>query len=196
MGLLIGILLFQVISSARLKSPTNDEFSHHIASGYSYLLTGDFRLNTAQPPLPKLLSAIPLWILKAKAPLDSLAWKNGDTPKFAREFFYQANLNADRLVFWARMPIALLSALFALCVYWAGKELFGWLGGFFSLVLYVFCPDIVAHSGLATSDLAVAFFFFLACWQFRRYLLKSTTSHLIAVGIFTGLCFLSKFSAV
>ncbi len=193
---LLGILLFQTLSSMRLKSPTNDEFSHHIASGYSYLLTGDFRMNPAQPPLPKLLSAIPLWFLKAKAPMDHPSWREGNTPVFAREFFYHSNHNADQLVFWARFPIAILSVLFGLFVFWAGQELFGFAGGICALILYVFCPDLVAHSGLATSDLSVAFFFFLACWWFRKYLLNPTWVHLTIVGILTGLCFLSKFSAV
>ncbi len=40
-------------------SPTMDEPTH-LAAGYSYLATGDYRLNTEHPPLLKKLAALPL----------------------------------------------------------------------------------------------------------------------------------------
>ena len=44
------------------KSQTADE-AVHLGAGYSYLATGDFRLNPEHPPLIKILCALPdyLW---------------------------------------------------------------------------------------------------------------------------------------
>ncbi|MEK7211494.1 MAG: hypothetical protein AAB731_02590, partial [Patescibacteria group bacterium] len=157
----MAALFLQVTFSMRTKAPTCDEFAHHIASGYSHLITGDFRMNPAAPPLPRLLSAIPLYFLGAKAPLDHWSWEKGDSPEFARQFFYTANHDQDKLVFLARLPILILSVFFAYFVFAWAKDLFGFAGGLGALLLYVFCPDILAHSGLATSDISVAFFFYL-----------------------------------
>lgn len=178
------------------KSPTCDEFSNHIASGYSYLVTRDFRLNPASPPLPRMLAALPLLFLHAAAPLQGRAWKTGNSPDFAHEFFYSANHRLDDFIFWARVPILLLSLLFALSVFFVAKGLLGEAGGLAALFLYAFCPDILAHSSLATADLAVAFFFFWAVVSFARYLKRPAWKTLAATGIFTGLALLSKFTAV
>ena len=78
---LLFVLVLQVTFAMRGKSPTSDEYSHHVASGYSYLVTaGDFRLDPASPPLPRMLAALPLLWLKARAPLDDVSWKEGNCP--------------------------------------------------------------------------------------------------------------------
>ena len=82
--LLLALMATQTVSAMRTKSPTADEFAHHVASGYSYWLTRDFRMNPASPPLPRLLAAFPLLFLNARAPLDHASWRNGDSPEFAR----------------------------------------------------------------------------------------------------------------
>ncbi len=194
---LLLLLAVQVIPAMRTKSATSDEFSHHIASGYSYLLTNDFRMNPASPPLPRMLTAVPLLFLGAKAPLDHDSWITGDSPEFARQFFYRYNPGRlDEFVFWARFPVVLLSIIFGLCLYVWGKRLFGETAGLAALILYVFCPDILAHSGLATADLCVALFFFTACMRFGQYLHKPTAKNLVVTGVMAGLTFLSKFSAL
>ena len=193
---LLAILALQVIFAMRTKAPTADELAHHVANGYSYLLTGNFKMNPASPPLPRMLTAIPFLFLKAKLPLDHESWKKGDSPEFARQFFYRYNQNADQLIFWARIPIVILSLLFAFSVFKWAQSLFGIGAAFSSLILFVFCPDILAHSGLATADLCVALFFFLTLINFGAYLKSPSSSKLILTGILAGLCFLSKFSAI
>ena len=195
-AVLLALLFAQVFFAMRTKSPTSDELAHQVASGYSHLVTGDFRMNPAVPPLSRLLSALPLYFLGAKAPLDHVSWQAGNSPEFARQFFYQANHNQDQLIFWARMPILLLSLVFGYFVFVWAHELFGISGGLSALLLYVFCPDVLAHSGLATSDIAVALFFYLAVWRFWKYLQKPRIKNLILTGVMTGLALISKFSAV
>src|SRR5881227_4197578 len=40
-------------------SPTSDETAH-LAAGYSYLVTHDYRVNPEHPPLAKMFAALPL----------------------------------------------------------------------------------------------------------------------------------------
>jgi 4-amino-4-deoxy-L-arabinose transferase-like glycosyltransferase len=194
--ILLAALAGQCIFSMRTKAPTSDELSHHVASGYSHLVMRDFRMNPAMPPLPRLLSAIPLYFLGEKMPSDHISWKEGNSPVFAQEFFYHYNKNADQIIFWARFPIVLVSLLFALLVFAWARELFGDAGGIMALILYVFCPDVVAHSSLATSDLCVAFFFTLTFYLFWKYLKAPSRKLIVLTGLAAGGAFLSKFSAV
>ena len=63
MGLALCLALFlaQVTLSSREKSAAFDE-QYHLAAGYAYLKTGDFRLSrtVGHPPLANLLNALPL----------------------------------------------------------------------------------------------------------------------------------------
>ncbi len=194
--LCLGLMAIQTTLAMRTKSPTADEFSHHIANGYSYLKTGDFRMNPASPPLPRMLSAMPLLWMNAKTSWEDFSWKTGNSQEFARKFFYVWNDQADDFIFWARVPNVLLSVIFGLVLFFWSRSLFGNTAALGSVMLYGFCPDILAHSGLATADLPVAFFFFLTLVSFYFYLRKPGNALLVATGLFAGLTFLSKFSAV
>ncbi len=193
---LLSIFVIQGVWAIADKSPTADELAHHVASGYSYLLTGDFRMNPASPPVPRMLAAFPLLFLKARAPLDHPSWKEGNSPVFAHQFFYVYNKDADQLIFWARIPILFLSALFGLAVFLWSRKLFGDAGGLAGLCLYVFCPDILAHSSLGTADLSVGFFSFLTFVAFWAYLKEPLLKRALWTGAAAGLAFLSKFTAV
>jgi hypothetical protein len=178
------------------KAPTADELAHHVASGYSYLLKKDFRLDPTSPPLPRLLSAIPLWWLNARPPFDHPSWKEGNTPEFSRQFFYRYNSNADQLIFWARFPMVLLSIILGFAIFKFSQTLFGNRPAIFALTLYAFCPNILAHSGLATADLCVTLFLFLTVFGFWKYLQKPNKKRLVLTAVFSGFTFLSKYTAV
>lgn len=196
-GLLLLLASAQTVMAMRTKSPTCDEFAHHLANGYSYLVTRDFRMNPASPPISRMLPAVPLLFFHAKLSLDHPSWENNDSPEFARQFFYHSNPGStDKFFFWARMTIVAVSLLFGFSVFLFSRTLFGDAGGLSSLVLYSFSPNILAHSGLATADLMVAFFFFLSLVCFWHYLRCPSTRGIILTGITAGLTFLSKFSAV
>lgn len=195
-ALLCAALAGQGILAAKANAPTADEFAHHVANGFTYLVTGDFRMNPASPPLPRALSAAPLLATGVRAPLEHPSWSSGDSPAFAREFFYRSGADADTLLFLARMPILGLSLILGLCVYVWTRRRWGRAAGLLALALYVFCPDVVAHSSLATADLAAALFFFLTITRFGAYLEAPTAGRLVLCGVAAGLMFLSKFSAL
>jgi len=55
------------VDSALLESQTFDE-AVHLTAGYRYWLTGRFSMNREHPPLQKLLSALPLLLLRPELP--------------------------------------------------------------------------------------------------------------------------------
>ncbi len=187
----------RVTLEAAAKSPTNDEFFHHIANGATYWVTKDFRMNPASPPLPRMAAALPLLMRGAKVPLYHPSWEEGDSPEFARQFFNVANEGRlDELIFWARIPTMLLSLFFGWMVFAWARGLFGNNAALISLTLYAFCPDILAHAGLATSDLWVGAFFFVSLYAYWFFMQRPSSGRAAGTGFAMGLALLSKFSAV
>src|SRR5215472_17573568 len=95
-------------------SATADEIVH-LPAGYTYWTTRDFRLNPEHPPLAKLLAAVPLLFLKPYTDLTSREWNTADEYLFGYRFLYSND--ADRLLFWGRLPLTMLAALGGVIVF-------------------------------------------------------------------------------
>ena len=190
--LLLLAVLLQCILSMRMKSATYDEPNHLIA-GYYYLKMGDLSLNWPNPPLINVISAIPLLFLDLKTqPYDP----HQSDHLFVHDFLYVINNNADQIVFWARIPTILLSLLLGFFAFKWATELYGIESGLFSLLLYAFSPNILAHSRLATIDLGVTCFTFIACYRLWKFGSRPSAGNLLLAGLTLGLALISKFSAV
>jgi 4-amino-4-deoxy-L-arabinose transferase-like glycosyltransferase len=187
-------------SSVRHKSNTYDELVH-LTRGYSYALTGDYRLGPPHPPLAHWWAALPGRGMAIKfPPLDSKEWHQSDVWNIGRQFFFSQRVGnpdiIDGLLFRGRVMIALLSsALVALVFAWA-QRLWGTAGGLVSLILAAFSPTLLAHGALVTTDCAVALFF-LASLAAVWGILQRITALRIVLGAAALAClFLSKMSAV
>lgn len=73
-------------------------------------------------------------------------------------------------VHFGRYVTVLFSLLTAFFVFCWSKELYGLRAGFFSLFLYAFDPNILAHSRLITTDLYGAGTALIALYYFRSFL--------------------------
>lgn len=182
------------VTSARRKNATFDEGSH-IPAAYTYAAFGDFRMNPEHPPLIKLLAGIPLRFMHPKMEAEDADWKKAKQWEFGLKFLYSWN-DADRLIFWSRVPVMLLGLLLSLGVWRCARELYGWQAGLVALLLCLFNPDVLAHGQLVTTDLGVACFLFLAVYAYYRALGRLTIRRGLLTGLMVGLSLLTKFSAV
>ena len=87
-----------------------------LAAGYSYVKTGDFRMNPEHPPLAKILAALPLLALQPSLPLDSTSWGKADEYGFGMRFFERNIASIDRLLFAARLVSIFLTACLGLAL--------------------------------------------------------------------------------
>lgn len=64
-----SVIAFVLLAWGNIRgtSRTTDETTH-LAAGYSYLLTGDYRMNPEHPPLLKKLAALPLLMMDVWPP--------------------------------------------------------------------------------------------------------------------------------
>jgi 4-amino-4-deoxy-L-arabinose transferase-like glycosyltransferase len=193
-GLLILMLILE-ISSALKENQTIDEATH-LAAGYSYWKTGDFRMNPEHPALFKLISSFPLLFLKLNLPTNDPSWQQYNEWSFGHEFLYHNTEPADKILFLGRLPTMLISLLLGFFIYKWAKELFGYKAGIFALFLYVLEPNIIAHSRYVTNDIQITFFFVLSIYYFGKYLKNPTFKNLTVASLVFAISQVIKFSAI
>jgi len=189
-------LAVQCYWSARTSSGTSDE-PEHIVSGLVALRTGDFRMNAAHPPLMDVLCGAAAAIADPPPlPTDSESWRTALQIRYAGEYLWRgpAAEKAVRMIFLARLPVIAVSlALACLVLLWA-RRLYGWLPAIFAIMLYCLEPNLLAHSSLATNDLAVTAGWALCVFAYWRYLCSPSLLKLLLVGVTLGVAMLCKFS--
>jgi 4-amino-4-deoxy-L-arabinose transferase-like glycosyltransferase len=188
---LIGIFCLQAVLAIPRLSATSDEVPH-LASGYSYWKTADFRMNPEHPPLAKLLAAVPLFALRPRFDTESQSWKVADEVAFGPEFLY--GNDADRLLFWGRIPMILIAAIGATATFLWARDLYGSVAGLLALTLYAFCPNLLAHGMLVTTDVPLAAFTVLTLYLFWKRGKNPTWSGDFITGLALGAAMASKFS--
>src|SRR3989442_4233893 len=188
---LIGIFCLQALLAIRRLSATSDE-PIHLAAGYSYLQTRDFRMNPEHPPLAKLLAALPLLAIHPRFDTSQQNWKDAVQVPFAFEFLY--GNDADRLLFWSRTVMVLIAALGAAATFLWARDLFGAPAGVFAVALYAFCPNLLAHGMLVTTDVPLAAFTVLTLYLFWKRGKHPAWRSDLVTGLTLGPAMVSKFS--
>lgn len=199
--ILITIMIILAVISLRQESAIMDEVAH-IPAGYSYLTQRDMRLNPEHPPLLKDLSAVSLLFIKDINFPDHLkSWKDEVNSQwdFGFNFLYNSNNNADKIIFWSRLPMLLLLVVLGFFIYRWTKELFGKWPALLAVFLFSFEPTFIAHGRYVTTDVGAAVAFFVAIYFFIKWLTNvgratSNIKYLILAGIFFGIAQLVKFS--
>jgi 4-amino-4-deoxy-L-arabinose transferase-like glycosyltransferase len=178
------------------KSQTADE-AVHLGAGYSYLATGDFRLNSEHPPLIKVLCALPVYLwyrLPFEPEVDQ--WSNAAQGLIGIDFLYDSPVHADMILSLARLPNLLLGAcLVAVIGLWSFR-IWGSAACLLSMGLAAFDPNLVAHSSLVTTDLGGAVFMCLTLYTLWEYSQRATWGRLAAFGLALGCAFAAKYSSV
>jgi len=188
------LLSVQIIFSSSQKSVTVDEIMY-IAAGFYHLKTGDFQFNMTNPPLAKCLSAIPLLGLNLELP----DLKKGPEKlniieqwQFSRQFLYGNVVNAEKILLLSRIPTLILSIILGIYLFSWAKRLFNERAGILALVFYVFSPNILAHSRLATLDLALTVFMFISLYYFWLFMIQPKLKNIILCGICVSLSIMTK----
>ncbi len=196
LGLLL-IFFIQGIFLIQSTSPTADEVSFNMVNGYTYLKTHDYRMTPANPALIREWMAWPWLFLNPRLDLEKASWKEADSLPFGKDFFYKDNRPmAEILFFISRFMILLLGLGIGLIIYFWSKQLYGPWAAVLALSFYAFCPNVLAHSSLATTDIGVTLFSTMAAFFLWRYLEYSKTVDRWAFVMAFALAAAAKFSAL
>lgn len=171
----------------------------HLPAGISYWHYGRFWCYHHNPPLIRLLYALPAVLTDVPTDYRNYHYEPGSRrldSALGRDFMLR---NRDRYLevyALSRSVVAALSVLGGYLVFRWSRELFGDAGGLISLALWAICPNILAHAGLVTPDLGSTVVALLATYQFWRYVRAPSTGRVVLCGILLGLTEASKFSFV
>jgi hypothetical protein len=150
-------------------SVTFDE-NFHLPSGVMIAARGELRVSAVNPPLVKAVCGAAALAAGARLPSQE-ALRDGEQGVVG-ESFMRANADRYQRVFVAaRLVVVVLSLLLGLLVWRVARRLYGPRGGVLALGFYAFMPEVLAHAGLATMDLATGLSWLAsayAFWMFTR----------------------------
>ncbi len=192
---LLAVQMVQIVVSLHRESLTFDE-EDHMYAGYRMWKDGDYGLNPEHPPLVKLLATLPvlgehLWI----PPLKGIFFK-GEAFLGGRDWLEHNDGGSQRLVFRMRLAAALLAIALSLTIFFAAREWFGTAAGLVAMTLAVFDPNLLAHSGLVTTDVGAALFLLAAIYAFFRFIQCPSWLRLLTAGLVAGFLLATKHSGV
>jgi MFS family permease len=193
--LLLAVQVVQVVIVLHGESLTFDE-EDHMYAGYRMWKNSDYGLNPEHPPLVKLLATLPvlgdkLWV----PPLKGIYFK-GEAYLGGRDWLEHNDGGGQRLVFRMRLAAAVLAIALSLVIFFAAREWFGTTAALVALTLAVFDPNLLAHSGLVTTDIGAALFFLAAIYAFYRLVKQPTLLRVLIAGVMAGLLLATKHSGI
>jgi Dolichyl-phosphate-mannose-protein mannosyltransferase len=196
-ALVLLALYFAMAWCSKLRESTTSDELVHVTSGYAYWAFNDYRLQPENGNLPQRWEALPLWISGATFPrLEQPYWHVSDAWVIGHQFFYETGEDHFPRLMAARAMAALLGVGLGALIFAWSRRLFGTAGAFVSLVFYVFSPAFLAHGGLATSDVCMAFLMLAAVGAYWRHLNTPGLLPFLASCTVFGLACVAKFSAV
>lgn len=185
---LIALATVGVWSTARVFSGTVDEPAH-FAAGMQWLTTGAYTYDLQHPPLGRIAAALGPFI-------------HGERTRGAPGVFEEgAGLlgtgqhYVDTLASARHGEIAFFVVL-AIVVWAWGRRLAGEFAAALAVLFVVTNPNLLAHAGLATTDIACAATTTLALYVTVRWTDRPSWANTIVLGVAIGLAVGSRLSSV
>ncbi len=187
----LGIVLFGLAAAivplaAAHYGPTIDEGAH-IAAGMQWLDQHRYAYEPSTPPLARVADALGPYLAGAHSTGNPDMWHEGD--HILRDFGDPAHMIA-----LARLGSLAFLLLAAVVIWRWSRALAGDGAALGGLALFLALPPILAHAGLATTDMATAATFALAAIAAVAWLDRPDARRSIALGTAGALMVLSKFT--
>jgi len=187
------VLLFTVFGAAMIISTypvynhTMDE-TQHIASGMELLVKGTYSRETSHPPIGRVAAAIGPFLAGVQstpAPEDTLRYGE-DILQTGGMYFRNLTL--------ARLGMLLFYFMAAAVVWYWSRVLFGVPSALFSVALFTTLPPVIAHAGLATTDMPGAAALVGALLAITLWLDEPNGKRSIVLGLAIGFALGTKLS--
>ena len=185
-ALVIGTL--RIVSTYSEMSITFDEPAH-LACGLQYVGKHVYRYESQHPPLARAMCAVGPYLSGVRP---------GDLPNMWLEGvadLYRDGRTGLTLAL-ARMGILPFFALAGMTIYYWGRRHFGPTQAAIAVVLFTLLPPVLAHAGLATTDMALAASMGAAFWSLLRWAETPSLANSVLLGGAAALAVLAKFTAL
>ena len=193
---LAGLYAGLALTASTKKGVSFDE-GEELAVGYDIWLHHDFRMEGANGDFVKRWATLPFLISHPALPgANDPNWRSAMPYLLGYEFLFVSGNQPPRLLLQGRAMVVVLGLMTALLVFFCSREVFGSLGGLFSLALFVFSPDMLAFGGIVSTEMSVCVALLGATWCIWRLLHRVTWGRLLASLGFVALLFLTKATAL
>jgi len=188
---LVLIASLRIVSTYWVFNHTNDEPAH-ITSGIEYLSRKTYEYDQEHPPLARILIGLGPYLAGERYVVPAGLILRHD-PRKGLETLYSSK-HYDRTVALARLGVLPLFWLACAVTFLWGRRCFGPAVAVIAVLLFTLLPPVLAHAGLATTDMALAAFapagfLMLFFWSERPTPLRG-----LALGLLVGLGIASKFT--
>ena len=175
----------RIASTYRVFSQTVDE-PIHIAAGLQWLTNGGLDLDPEHPPLARIAFAAIPFIEGARVASGPAEARGNEV--LLRGDRYRHNLAAARI---GNLPFFLLAL--AVVAIWTWR-LFGAAAALVAMALFASLPPVLAHAGLATTDIAACATVAAALLALTVWLERPTLANALLLGLAIGIGVSSKYS--
>lgn len=175
--------------------PGWDEWGH-LPSGLFTVQYGDYSPYCVNPPLTRLICAVPVWLAGGGIDYEPLPNLAGFRAEGLLGLTYIEQQH-DRVFAWmsvARTAAVAISLLGTYLIWFIGCRLFSDRTGWVAAWLWAFSPTILTFGASITPDVTAAVFGLLAAWRLYLWLEVGTLRFAVWLGITTALAMLSKAS--
>lgn len=176
-------------------SPNNDEVGHLGAGCYLWAF-GRFDVYRVNPPLVRAVGAMPAVVGRAKCSWTSYICEDDGRPEWelGKEFIavnggIQRAFRYFVLGRWLCIPFLLIGGM--TCCRWA-TDLYGWPSGVIALLLWCFCPNVIAWGATICPDAPAAAMGVVAGFAYWRWLKQRSWACASVAGIALGVAALTK----
>ncbi|MCC6318828.1 MAG: glycosyltransferase family 39 protein [Gemmatimonadaceae bacterium] len=190
---LLGLVLVVAIGAARIIA-TYEVFSEtfdegvHIAAGMELLDRGRFTYEPKHPPLARAAVALGPWLSGVGSQGVGNIWGEGRSIIHA--------VNADRTLFLARLGVLPFFVL-AACLVWAwARRIAGDGAGLAAVTLFTTAPPVLAHSSVATTDMALVATLIALLFAAMLWVESPTTKRSVWLGIAGAAALTAKLSSI
>jgi hypothetical protein len=190
---LIALATLRIAATYTVFNNTADEPAH-VACGMEWLAQGEYRWEPQHPPLARVAAALGPYLIgdRPQATARNIPFaqfKEGAAILFSNGAYWRA-------LTLARAAILPFFWIAALAVWWWGVRYFGRATAVVAVFLFTFLEPVLAHAGLATTDMALTAFMSLAFVSGAAWLERPDVRRALVFGVALGLMVLSKFSCL
>jgi 4-amino-4-deoxy-L-arabinose transferase-like glycosyltransferase len=185
---LVAVASLRIAATYTVFNHTIDEPAH-IACGMEWLDKGVYRYEPQHPPLARVAAALGPYLVGRRTHGAGNMYQEGALILYLDKHY-------DRNLALARLAILPFFWIACAVVYIWARRYFGEPAAALSVFLFTFLPPILAHAGLATTDMAVTAFMGASFLSGIFWVETPSWRRAAVFGACTGLAVLSKFSCL
>ena len=187
-ALVASLATLAIVGTFPLFSQTWDEPAT-LAAGMQWLSTGEYRYEAHHPPLARIASAIGPYLRGARSLGHPSMYDEGRA-------LLGEGVQYRRTLFLARLGmVPFFWLLLVVCARW-GARTGGAAGASLATLFAAANPNLLAHAGIAGTDLAPAAFVAAGAYAWMRWREQPSVTGAMLCGVALGLAATTKFSAL